>query len=614
MRHRDFDTKRSGDFTNRELSGLLWPLFRPQMPHFVGALLLLLVAQLFMIAGPWLVKQAIDVDIGGRDMTGLQRTMLWYLGAQIGYLVTIYLMRNWLESVGQRIMAALRNKLVDHLLRLPLAFHDRKTPGQLMSRVESDTQALRVLFTTTSVMLLGDLLLLVGMFVVMWLASPRLAAVCAGILPVMLAITAYYQRRIHPTFVEVRRYNAELSSRLAEILMAMPVVRAFARGRWAIADFQRLNQKKFDINMRGQRDIIFWFNLIFSMQTVAIALVLGLGGYWSLSGLVTVGTLAMFLGYIRRFFQPLLRLSEQLAMIQKAMAAAERIFVLLREPVAIQDPVAPRPWPGLSRGIEFENVWFRYDEPVGTDSSDAELAHSNGNGEWVLRDVSFRLPTGRSFALVGPTGSGKTTIASLLLRFYEPQRGRILIDGVDIRDLPQDELRGHAGVVLQDIYLFAGDLRENLTLGAARSMDEIEAAAQATLADRFVERLPNRYRTDLAERGNNLSMGQRQLLSFTRALLRQPEFLILDEATSAVDPATEANLAAATRRVLRDRTSLVIAHRLSTIRNVDHILVLDQGRIVQQGSHHELLNMGGLYRSLYELQKYEESKHQRDSS
>jgi ATP-binding cassette subfamily B protein len=281
-----------------------------------------------------------------------------------------------------------------------------------------------------------------------------------------------------------------------------------------------------------------------------------------------------------------MRLSEQLAVVQKALAATERIVLLLREPVTVADPQRPVEWPGLQSGVQFENVWFRYAD----------------DSEWILKDVSFFLPARERWALVGPTGSGKTTIVGLLLRFYDPQRGRILIDGIDLRDLRQQDVRGHTGLVMQDIYLFPGDLASNLTLGRACELEAIEAAARTSLADRFIRKLPGTYHAQLAERGANLSVGQRQMLSFTRALLREPQLLVLDEATSAVDPATEALLGEATHRLLCGRTALVIAHRLSTIRDCDRILVLQQGEILQQGTHAELLAADGLYRTLHQLQ------------
>ncbi len=580
------DTQRPGEFSNRELFGRLGPFFRPYRAHFVGAFLLLLLGAALMIVGPVLVKRAIDVDIAGRDPAGLRRTVLTFLGVQLLYLAVVYAMRNWLEWTGQQMTARLRTALFDHILDLPLEFHDRHAPGQLLARVESDTQALRMLFTTTTVMLLGDLLLFLGMFVAMVLVSPRLTLIPAALVPCLLGVTVYFQRRIHPAFVQVRRQNAEITGRLTEFLQAMPVLRAFARRRWATSDFIVRNRSKYDCHFAASRMIVLWFNLVFLLEAVTFATILGVGGYWALVGSVTIGTLVMFISYVRRFFAPVLRLAEQLAVIQKALAAAERIFLLLGETSTIAAPVHPAPWPGLRRGVRFENVSFRY----------------TPDGDAVLRDVSFDLPAGRSWALVGPTGSGKTTIVSLLLRFYDPQEGRILIDGVDLRDIDPRELRRRVGLVLQEIYLFPGDLHENLTLGEPVPEQTIRRVAEATLADRFIRRMPGGLHADLAERGANLSVGQRQLLSFARALVRQPEILVLDEATSAVDPATESMITEATRRALQERTALVIAHRLSTIRHCDRILVLHRGQIIQQGTHDELLAVDGLYRSLHQLQ------------
>ena len=354
------------------------------------------------------------------------------------------------------------------------------------------------------------------------------------------------------------------------------------------------------------------------MQNFSIAIVLGIGGYWSLSGAVTVGTLVMFLAFIRRFFQPLQRLSEQLAAIQKAFASAERLFLLLGEEQTVSDPVSSSPWSDNGCEVVFENVWFRYEAQAKQDEGNedsASVSSEAGRTEaksdedaWILRDVSFRIPARQSFAIVGPTGSGKTTMISLLLRFYDPQKGRILIDGVDIRELRKQDLRRRVGVVMQDIYLFWGDLSENLTLGRDYSSDAMREAARLTLSDRFIERLPGGYDAELTERGGNLSVGQRQLLSFTRAVLRDPQLLILDEATSAVDPATESAISDVTERIMQDRTSIAIAHRLSTVRNVDQILVLETGQIVQQGSHVELSGTPGLYRDLLELQQVEASQ------
>ena len=570
----------------RTLAVWLWPMFRPYWGHFAGAFLLLVISAGLLVLGPILVKRAIDQNIAQRDIPGLQITVALFVAVQIAYLVTLYIMRNWLEWAGQRVMADLRGKVFEHLISLPVSFHDRTTPGQLLSRLESDTQALRMLFTTTAVMLVGDFLMMLGMAGVMISYSPRLSLVTGSVLPMMIGVTLFFQKRFHPIFVEVRQQNSIISSRLTELIQAVPILQAYARHRWATSRLQELTRHKYDTQAVAEWYVIVWFNLIFVIETLALCLILGVGGYWALSGTVTIGLLAMFMGYVRRFFDPLHRLAEQLATIQKAFASAERVLRLLQEPNTVPDPTEPRSFAGLKREVRFENVWFRYSE----------------TGEWVLKDISFTLPVGENWALVGPTGSGKTTIVSLLLRFYDPIEGRVLIDGVDLRELPVKAWRHSLGMVLQDLYLFPGNLRENLTLGRAVSEDNLKQAAEITLADRIIRRLPEGDRTDLAERGGNLSVGQRQLLSFTRALAGNPELLILDEATSAVDPATEHLLSTATRRALKGRTALIIAHRLSTIRHCHRILVLQYGEIVEQGTHHELLAAGGLYRSLHELQ------------
>lgn len=573
-------------YSNRQLVRRLWPFMRPLKWHFLGAFLMLLASRALMLAGPLLVRHAIDQDIPNRDQSGLQLTVGWYLAAQLLNLAVIYVMRNWMEWNGQSLMAELRIRLFDHLVDMPVSFHDRHSAGQLMARVESDTQSLQMLFTTTAVMLVGDAMFFVGMLGVMMSVSVRLTFAISFMLPAMILVTLYFQRRIHPVFVDVRKWNSEVSGRLTELLQLMPMIQALRTQAWALAEFFRVNRSKYEVNLPGERMVVLWFNLVFFLQSLTFTVILALGGYWALAGLVTIGTLAMFMGYVRRFFEPLMRLSEQLAAIQKAFAGAERIFQLLEQEPELKDPVTPLATPQLEHSIAFEDVWFRYSE----------------QGEWVLKGVSFTIPAGQRWALVGPTGSGKTTIISLLLRFHDPQRGRITIDSVDIRSIPQADLRQLIGLVPQEIFVFPGPLRNNLTLGDSTLEPRLPATARLTMADTLIENLPGGYDEELQERGGNLSVGQRQLLSYTRALIREPRLLILDEATSSVDPQTERLLTRATRRALAGRTALIIAHRLATVRDCDWILVLESGEIAEQGNHARLVESQGLYHQLCALQ------------
>ena len=570
-------------YSNRQLLRRLWPFMRPLRWHFAGAFFALLISRALMLSGPLLVKRAIDHDIPESDLVGLQLTVGGYLAVQIVNLLVIYLMRNWMEWNGQSLMAALRRRLFDHLLAMPVSFHDRHSPGQLMARVESDTQSLQMLFTTTVVMLAGDAIFFTGMAVVMVTISLRLTLVIACLLPVMILVTRHFQRRIHPIFVEVRRWNTEVSGRLTEFLRLLPVIRQLQTGAWALREFLQVNRQKYEVNVPGENLVVTWFNLIVFLQSVTLTAILGLGGYWALSGIVTIGTLALFVGYLRRFFEPLMQLSEQLAAIQKSFAGAERIFSLLDESPGIADPVEAVDAPGLDRDLVFDDVWFRYAE----------------DADWILKGISFRMPAGECWALVGRTGSGKSTIISLVQRFHDPQRGRITVDDVNLHDLRQADLRAIIGVVPQEICVFPGPLRMNITMGRPELESRLDGACRSTGLDAVIESLPEGMETTLREAGANLSVGQRQLLSCTRALIREPRLLIFDEATSSLDPQSEAALAQATRNAVVGRSALVVTHRLSTIRDCDCILVLDEGEIVARGTHEDLLDRCRLYQHLW---------------
>ena len=574
--------------SRKDVLRLFRPLFASRRGHFFGAFALLAISSGLLILGPVLIRHAIDTDIAGRDVPGLRRTVLVYLAAMLLQMGVFYVMRNWLEWIGQGMMAELKGKLFRHLLKLPAKFYDHNPPGQLMSRVENDTEALRMLFTTTSILLVGDVLLFIGMFAVMFSASIRLTLVICLLVPIMVGSGIWVESICRPYFVRHRMLTAEICSRLAEYLQGNAVIRAFAGQAWALGEFQKVNVARYKANFKGDVRWMAWFHGVITLESMAFGLILGAGGYWALQGLVTLGTLVMFMGFVRRFFEPIMRLSDQLLVIQKAMAAGERLFALFQE-TPREEPASPLSWPGLRQGIAFEDVWFRYTD----------------DGPWVLKGVSFTVPAGEQWGVVGRTGSGKTTLVGLLLRFYDPTKGRITVDGRDIQGMTSQELRAHVGWVPQDLYLFPGALDDNLTLGRELSPQAVRRAVGAVRAESVFETMKEAG-TELAERGANLSMGERQLLGFARAVVHEPPLLVLDEATSSVDPQTEKEIQDRLEQLLEKRTALIIAHRLATIQSCHNLVVLHQGEVVQQGTKEELLKRDGLFQRLYELHWSEE--------
>ncbi|MFL5494791.1 MAG: ABC transporter ATP-binding protein, partial [Gemmatimonadales bacterium] len=464
---------------------------------------------------------------------------------------------------------------------------DRNPVGRLMTRVTSDVETLNELFSSGVVTIFGDVFTLVAIMGMMLAIDVRLALVTFAVIPLVWLTARVFRRRIREAFRDIRTRLARLNAYLQEQLSGMRIVQLFGREQASAKRFGRLNQEHLDAHLRSITVYAVFFPVVEVLTAVAMALLLWYGGLRTLHGTLTVGVLAAFIQYTRRFFQPLQDLSEKFNLLQSAMASSERVFSLLDEPVTVQEPARPvalsRPVRGL---VRFEDVWFRY----------------SPDGPWVLRDISFTAAPGRTIALVGATGAGKTTIVNLLLRFYDPERGRITVDGVDIRELSTADLRSVIGFVQQDLFLFTGDILHNLTLDAPITPDAARQAARRVGADRFIERLPTGYAHELGERGRSLSVGERQLLSFARALALDPRILVLDEATSSVDAEAEAQIQRAIAELMAGRTSIVVAHRLSTILHADEILVLHHGEIRERGSHRELLALGGLYDRLYQLQ------------
>lgn len=558
-------------------------------PH-AGAVTLaacsILLSSAAELAQPWITQQAIDRDIARGDIPGLARMVTIYLGLLVFGFVAEYGQTLILQTTGQHILHRLRAEVYAHLQKLELRYYDRHPVGRLMTRVTTDVDALNELFTSGVITVLGDLLALTGIMLAMLVMNWRLALVAFSVLPFILWIAHWFRTNVRESYRRVRGLVARLNAFLQEHLTGMAVVQLFNQEDRTRRRFDAINREHRDVNIASIFYYALFYPLIEVLAAVSGALIIWYGTGWARQGTVTVGVLVAFLQYSRRFFQPIADLSEKFNVMQAAMAAAERIFGVLDTPPALLEPAAPVV-PAEARGrIEFDHVWFAYDDE-----------------HFVLKDVSFTIEPGQRAGIVGATGSGKTTLINLLLRFYDVQRGRVLVDGVDVRDWDVRALRRLFGLVLQDVHLFSGTIADNIRLGETAIDDAaIVRAAEAVHADAFIRARPGGYASPLAERGASLSVGQKQLLSFARALAFDPAVLLLDEATSSVDTATEALIEDALHVMMRGRTVLAIAHRLSTIQDMDVILVLHKGELREQGRHQELVAARGLYHRLYELQ------------
>jgi len=581
----------------RRLLGYLRPYWRTVL---VG-LVVIIATSLLQLAQPWLTKVAIDEHIVRGDLAGVGRVAALFLAVLAGVFVLEFA-QTWIsQTIGQGIMFEMRMAIYGHLQRVDVAFYDRHAVGRLMTRVTSDVDALNDLFSAGVVAVFGDAFMLAGIVgVVLWM-DWRLALVTFSVLPLIVLVTQWFRRHVRESYRRVRGWVARINAFLQENVTGMATVQLFRR--------EALNFERFEAINRGHRDAnveaIFYYAVFYpaieAVAAIAASLIIVAGGHWVGTGALTIGGLVAFLQYAQRFFRPISDMSEKFNLLQAAMASSERIFTLLDTPVTIASPAAPARRPSGARGhIVFDHVWFAY----GVDAATAAAATADGTDvNWVLRDVSFEVPAGQRVGIVGATGAGKTTIISLLLRFYDVQRGRILVDGVDIRELDLAELRGICGLVFQDVYLFSGTIADNVRLGRTGiSRADVERAVAAVHADRFVAALSDGLDTRVGERGASLSVGQKQLLSFARALAGDPAVLVLDEATSSVDTETELLIRDALHVLMAGRTTIAIAHRLSTIQDVDRILVFHRGELRESGSHQELLVQRGLYERLYQLQ------------
>jgi len=571
----------------RRLLRYLNPYLRP----LAAALGLTLGLNLLEVLQPKFTEYAIDWYILPRTTDGLSILVALFLGSQVLRLVFSYFQSIFLNSVGQYVMFDIRKELYTKLQRQEVAYYDRNPVGRIMTRLTSDVDALNELFTAGVTDLLGDLVKIVAIVSFMVWKDPKLTLVSLLTVPLLFGATTWFRKGARKGYDLVRTRIARINAFLQEHFAGAQTVQIFNAEEKSLRTFERINNEYRGANIQTIFYYAIFFPLVDLIGAVGIALIIWYGGYRVMQNtpahtVLTLGALVAFIQYSQQLFQPIRDISDKYNVLQAAVVASHRIFKTLDQPVAIVTPEKPLTAERARGRIEFQNVWFAYKDE-----------------DWVLKDVSFAVEPGQSIALVGHTGSGKTTITNLLMRFYDIQRGRILLDGVDLRDWDLNALRKNFAVVLQEVFLFSGTIEGNIRLGREDINEErVRWAAQEVHADSFIRRLKGEYEAEVRERGAGLSVGQKQLISFARALAFDPAILILDEATSSIDTETEQLIQRAIERVMRDRTSIVVAHRLSTVQNADRIVVLHHGEIREQGTHQELLAERGLYWKLYKLQ------------
>lgn len=559
---------------------------KPYTKYVVLAILLnLLVAGLGPLR-PYLTKIAVDDYIAVKDYDGLLNIALLLVATLIIQSFIQYFLTYYTQLMGQKIIYDLRVKLFAHVQKLALRYFDKTPIGRIVTRVTNDIEALNELFSSGIVMVFSDIFIIVWIFIFMFFMSWDLSLVTLSVLPILIYGTFLFRRKVRESYRDVRFHLARLNSYMQEHITGMAIVQSFAKEDDEIKNIASINSDHKKANI----DSIFYYAVFYPVVEVlsaaAVSLIIWYGGGDVIQSSMTIGVLFAFIQYTEMFFRPIRDLSEKYNVMQTAMASSERIFKLLDNETVVKNPDNPKSLPKVKGSIEFDNVCFAYNE-----------------NDYVLRNVSFKINPGETVAIVGATGAGKTSIINILTRFYDIQNGRILIDGTDIKEIDKRDLRKYISVVLQDVFLFSGTIKSNINLDSENiSQEEVINAAKTVGAHKFISLLPNQYNEEVKEKGATLSVGQKQLISFARALAYNPQILILDEATSSVDTETEILIQQAIEKLLVGRTSIVIAHRLSTVQNADKIIVMHKGEIREMGTHQELLSKKGIYYKLYQLQ------------
>ncbi len=582
-----YEKELTGKTFDRKTASRLFKYIKPYWYLLALTIFLLLLTAGLQIVGPFLIKLAIDNYIIPGQLEGLPYIVVLYGLAILFEFIIRYFQVYYTEYLGQKIMYDMRMEIFSHIQKLPMSYFDKNPIGRVMTRVTTDVQSLNEILSSGIVALFGDLFMILGIMGIMLALNWQLSLVTFSVLIFLAIATFIFRNKVRVTFRIIRTKISNINSFLQEAISGIVTTKLFTREKENNEEFRDLNNQYLVEYLKTILFYAIFFPVVILISTIAVALVIWYGGGQVIRELLTLGTLVAFLHYVEKFFHPISDLSEKIGIIQEAVAASERIFNLLDLQPSITSPPAPVHVERIKGNIKFNKVWFAYNKD-----------------NYVLKDISFEVETGQSIAFVGATGSGKTSIINLLNRFYDIQKGEILLDNIDIKKFGLQDLRKHIGVVMQDVFLFSGNILENIRLGNKDiSLEQVIEASKYVNAHKFITSLPGQYDFEVKERGQTLSVGQRQLIAFARALVFNPEvLLVLDEATSSIDSEIEALIQNALSRIMKDRTTIVIAHRLSTIKNVDKIIVLSHGELVERGTHSDLLKAKGIYHKLYKYQ------------